>query len=204
MKLLKIIALITFSVLISINIFAADKAEIDKMAPDFTLKDQFGIAHRLSDYKGQIVVLEWINFDCPFVVKHYSSNNMQNLQKKYTDQDVIWLSICSSAEGKQGHFSNDEIKKRIEDQKAKMSAYLIDESGDVGRMYEAKTTPHIYIVDKNGFLVYAGAIDDTKSTDKNDIPKSKNYVSEVLDNLYNGSPIKTKTTVPYGCSVKYK
>ncbi len=202
MNILKIFTLIAIALMFNSQSFA-QQADIDKEAPDFTLKDSYGIIHRLSDYKNQIVVLEWINFDCPFVVKHYSSNNMQSLQKKYTDQDVIWLSICSSAPEKQGNFNNEEINKRIKDQKAKMTAYLIDENGYIGRLYGAKTTPHIYIIDKKGILVYAGAIDDTKSTDKNDIPKSKNYISDTLDKMLNNLPITTKTTVPYGCSVKY-
>jgi len=178
-------------------------AELDKKAPDFELVDSKGKTHRLSDYSGKYVVLEWINFDCPFVVKHYKSGNMQKLQKEYTDKGVIWLSICSSNKGKQGYFENDEINKRITDNKAKMSAYLIDTDGKVGKMYGAKVTPHMYIINKEGILVYQGAIDNIKSTDVNDIPKATNYVKEVLDALFSNNPIPTKTTTPYGCSVKY-
>jgi peroxiredoxin len=206
MKMKRIITtiLFAFAIFATANTFAANNAEIDKSAPDFTLMDSYGKTHKLSDFIGKTVVLEWVNFDCPFVVKHYSSDNMQNIQKKYTEKGVIWLSICSSAEGKQGHFKNDEINKRIKDRNAKMTHYLIDEDGSIGKLYNAKTTPHMYIIDKNGILIYAGAIDDKKSTDKNDIPNSKNFISVNLDKLLNGEPLDTKTTVPYGCSVKYK
>lgn len=178
-------------------------AELDKKAPDFELVDSKGKTHKLNDYSGKYVVLEWINFDCPFVVKHYKSGNMQKLQKEYTDKGVIWLSICSSNKGKQGYFENDEINKRITDNKAKMTAYLIDTDGKVGKMYGAKVTPQMYIINKEGILVYQGAIDNIKSTDVNDIPKATNYIKEVLDALFSNNPIPTKTTTPYGCSVKY-
>ncbi|GAB1372593.1 hypothetical protein MASR1M45_26550 [Candidatus Kapaibacterium sp.] len=158
----------------------------------------------MQDYRGKTVVLEWINFDCPFVVKHYSSNNMQNLQQEYVEKGVIWLAVCSSAPGKQGHFEKGEILKRISDSKAKMSAYLIDEDGVTGKLYGAKTTPHMYIINNYGNLVYQGAIDDIKSTDVEDIKKSKNYVKNALDLLLNGREAVTSTTTPYGCSVKYK
>lgn len=181
----------------------AQKAEIDAKAPDFRLLDSNGNEHSLSDFIGKNVVLEWINYDCPFVKKHYDSKNMQTLQEKYTQQGVIWLAICSSAEGKQGNFSNDEINKRSEDHNAKFTAYLIDEDGKVGKMYGAKTTPHMFIVNSEGILVYAGGIDDIKSTDIKDIEKAKNYVATALDELLEGKEVTTKTSEPYGCSVKY-
>lgn len=188
----------------SIDIAYSSEAKIGEAAPNFTLTDSKGNTHSLSDFKGKIVVLEWINFDCPFVVKHYDSKNMQNLQKKFTQKGIIWLAICSSAEGKQGNFDNTEINKRIKELNANMTAYLIDESGEVGKMYQAKTTPHMYIVDSEGNLVYAGGVDDTKSTDQNDIPKSKNWVEIGLNELLSGKVISQKTSAPYGCSVKYK
>lgn len=192
-----------FIAIFSINSFA-QSAKLNEQAPDFTLTDSKGKTHKLSDFKGKTVVLEWINFDCPFVVKHYASGNMQKLQKEYTDKGVVWLSICSSTEGKQGNFDNAEINKRIDDQKAKMTAYLIDEDGTVGKMYGAKVTPHMYIIDKSGKLVYQGAIDDIKSTDQEDIKKAKNYVKVGLDEVLSGKSVTDKTTTPYGCSVKYK
>lgn len=197
-----IISMIAVSFAIT-NVIAQNKAEIDKPAPDFELTDVNGTKHKLSDFRGKFVVLEWINFDCPFVKKHYESENMQKLQEKYTSQGVIWLAICSSAPGKEGNLSKDEIKKRSEKYKAKFTAYLIDESGDVGRLYSAKTTPHMYIIDKQGTLIYAGAIDSIRSTDKSDIDKAENYVSKALNEALSGKSISTKVTQPYGCSVKY-
>ncbi len=203
MNTLKILTLILFLSLTT-SLIAENKAKIGEKAPDFTLTDSKGKTHKLSDFAGKYVVLEWINFDCPFVVKHYKSENMQKLQKEYKDKGVIWLSICSSAEGKQGHFDNDEINKRIKDYKAQMTAYLIDEDGTVGKLYDAKVTPHMYIINPEGKLIYQGAIDSIKSTDTEDVKKAKNYVRLALDAALIGKTIETKTTVPYGCSVKYK
>ncbi len=196
--------LVLCGITLNVNAQTQGAAEIGKPAPDFQLRDVNGKIHNLQDYRGKTVVLEWINFDCPFVVKHYSSNNMQNLQQEYVEKGVIWLAVCSSAPGKQGHFEKSEILKRISDSKAKMSAYLIDEDGVTGKLYGAKTTPHMYIINNDGNLVYQGAIDDIKSTDVEDIKKSKNYVKNALDLLLNGREAVTSTTTPYGCSVKYK
>ncbi|MCX8054332.1 MAG: thioredoxin family protein [Ignavibacteria bacterium] len=197
-----ILAMIAFSFALT-NLIAQNKAEIDKPAPDFELTDVNGTKHKLSDFHGKFVVLEWINFDCPFVKKHYDSENMQKLQGEYTSKGVVWLAICSSAPGKEGNLSKDEIKKRAANYKAKFTAYLIDESGDVGRLYSAKTTPHMYIIDPQGKLIYAGAIDSIRSTDKADIDKAENYVSKALNEALAGKAVSTKVTQPYGCSVKY-
>ena len=195
--------LIVFAVmLIPAFLFASD-AEIGKAAPDFTLADSHGNAHTLSDYSGKIVVLEWINFGCPFVKKHYESSNMQNLQDTYTDKDVVWLSICSSAPGKQGNLPMSDINDQLVDYNANPSAYLIDQSGEVGQLYGAKTTPHMYIINKEGILVYAGGIDNIKSTDISDIEIAVNFVSEALDLLLDGKEVETSVSAPYGCSVKY-
>ncbi len=199
---MKSLSVIFISIFMCMNIIAQE-AKLDSKAPDFKLKDSYGKEHSLSDFAGKTVVLEWINYDCPFVKKHYDSNNMQSLQEKYTKQGVIWLAICSSAKGKQGHFTNEEINKRSNDHKAKFTAYLIDENGKVGKMYGAKTTPHMYVINKEGILVYAGAIDDIKSTDKEDIKKANNYVAKTLDEVLTGKEVTTKSTSPYGCSVKY-
>jgi glutathione peroxidase-family protein len=179
------------------------KAMLNEAAPEFSIKDSFGKEHFLSDFEGKIVVLEWINFECPFVKKHYNSNNMQKLQEKYAKDSIVWLAICSSAEGKQGKFSNDEINSRSKKLKTKYLAYLIDEDGNVGKMYGAKTTPHMYIISKEGKLVYAGGIDDKPSTDIDDIESAKNYVSSALDELLNGKKVSIQSSTPYGCSVKY-
>ncbi len=149
------------------------------------------------------MVLEWINFDCPFVGKHYRSGHMQKLQKKYAEKDVVWLAICSSAPGKQGHYKPKEIKSRLKELEAAPTAYLTDEDGTVGRMYGAKTTPHMFIIDPEGKLIYAGGIDDIRSTDVEDLEKAENYVAAALDAALAGQEIEHKTTKPYGCSVKY-
>lgn len=194
----------TIVLLLSVSLtFANDKAELDKAAPNFTLTDSKGATYSLSDFEGKWVVLEWINFDCPFVVRHYKEKNMQNLQKQYSDKGVVWLGICSSAPGKQGHFDTQEINKRLSDLGVNMTAYLIDEDGKVGKMYEAKTTPHMYIITPEGKLVYQGAIDSIRSTDVADNQKAQNYVKTALDEAMSGKAISTKTSTPYGCSVKY-
>jgi glutathione peroxidase-family protein len=185
------------------SLMYSQKAKLNEAAPGFTLKDSFEKEYSLSDFEGKIVVLEWINFECPFVKKHYNSNNMQNLQEKYTKDGIIWLAVCSSAKNKQGNFSNDEINSRSKKLKAKYLAYLIDENGNVGKMYGAKTTPHMYIIDKKGKLVYAGGIDDKPTTDIDDIETAKNYVSSALDELLDSKNVSTQSSTPYGCSVKY-
>lgn len=182
----------------------ARNAHVDESAPDFTLADSNGAKHSLTDYEGKWVVLEWVNFGCPFVRKHYDSGNMQNLQKTYTDKGVVWLSICSSAPGKQGYFDGDELRTEIKDNGSHATAYLVDPDGIVGRMYEAKTTPHMYIINPKGVLVYAGGIDNIASTDRDDITKATNYVRETLDAGFAGKEIAVKGSRPYGCSVKYK
>lgn len=188
----------------SFSTAVSQEAEIGKKAPNFKLTDSNGKTHSLSDFSGKYVVLEWVNFDCPFVVKHYSSGNMQSLQKKYTEKDVVWLSICSSADGKQGNFKSDEINEKIKEREAAMTAYLIDENGKVGKTYGAKTTPHLYIVSPKGELIYAGGIDDTPSPKQEDIKTSVNYISKALDEAMSGKQVEISTSKPYGCSVKYK
>jgi len=149
------------------------------------------------------VVLEWVNYDCPFVKKHYNSGNMQALQSTYTGLDVVWLSINSSAPGKQGNFTPDEILSRAKEHGAAFSAYLIDADGQVGHSYGAKTTPHMFIIDPQGVLVYAGGIDNIRSTKVEDISRAKNFVSIALDEALAGQPISNSISKPYGCSVKY-
>jgi len=178
-------------------------AEIGRSAPDFTLTSSTGNTHSLSDFAGKYVVLEWVNYDCPFVKKHYGSGNMQNLQAAYTEKDVVWLSICSSAPGKQGYSEGQALNKRINQEKSRATAYLVDSDGKVGRMYGAKTTPHMYVINPEGRLVYAGAIDSKPSTNQADIPGATNYVMTALDAAMVGKTIQTSTTESYGCSVKY-
>lgn len=181
-----------------------ETARVGKTAPDFTLTGVDGEKYTLSEMRGDYVVLEWINFDCPFVKKHYHSGNMQALQQKYRDQGVHWLTICSSAPGKQGYFEGEELTDRIEKEKWNGTAYLIDADGRVGKMYNAKTTPNMYVIDPEGVLLYAGAIDNKPTTKQDDIKGSVNYVVETMNAVTNGRDVEVAVTQPYGCSVKYQ
>ncbi len=172
-------------------------------APDFTLTDSNGKQHMLSDFKGKVVVLEWLNHGCPFVKKHYDSGNMQKLQADYAGKGVVWLSIVSSAPGKQGHMSPADTNKTKDEKKSAATAILIDEDGKVGKLYGAKVTPELFVVGKDGALVYAGAIDDRKSTDPADVAGAKNFVKQALDEVLGGKKVSEPTTTAYGCSVKY-
>lgn len=178
-------------------------AKIDEVAPLFTLKDVAGKDFSLEDFRGKYVVLEWTNMDCPFVRKHYDSGNMQKLQKKYIKKGAVWFRICSSAPGLQGHFDAKTIKERNKKEKSLATAYLIDDKGKVGKMYGAKTTPHMYVIDPKGVLIYAGGIDDKPSTKQADIKGATNYVTACLDAAMSGEKVKTKSATPYGCAVKY-
>lgn len=173
-------------------------------APAFTLTDIDGKKVSLSDYKGKYVVLEWVNYGCPFVVKHYDTGNMQALQKEATGKGAVWLSICSSAEGKEGYLTTDEWKKESGDRKVNSTAILVDADGKVGRMYDAKTTPHMFIIDPKGNLIYKGAIDDQPNTKKDSVKGAKNYVRNALNEAMAGQTVSEKSTEAYGCSVKYK
>jgi AhpC/TSA family len=183
---------------------ALKEPAVGSPAPALTLTDTRGKQHNLADYKGKHVVLEWVNFGCPFVKKHYESGNMQATQKKAVDKGVVWLSVCSSAEGKQGHMDADDWNEEIADRKLASTAVLLDENGAVGRTYGAKTTPHMYVVNPDGVLVYKGAIDDKPSTNEDDIPGARNHVLAALDESMAGKSVSTPSTQPYGCSVKYK
>ena len=172
-------------------------------APDFTGIDSNGGTHSLNQYRGKTVVLEWTNHDCPYVRKHYQSGNMQKLQKAATSDGIVWLSIISSAPGKQGHVSGAEANALTSQRNASPSAVILDEKGDIGRLYGAKTTPHMYIIDPKGTLVYMGGIDSIPSSNQADIDRATNYVSAALQSLKEGQVITDNVTRPYGCSVKY-
>jgi peroxiredoxin len=176
---------------------------VGEPAPDFTLPDTAGNTHSLSEFQGKFVVLEWVNHDCPFVRKHYDSANMQSLQKEFTAQDVVWLSINSSAPGKQGHFDAAQWERLTAEKGAAPTAVLLDPAGEVGKLYGAQTTPHMYVIDPGGNLVYQGAIDDRPSPDKADIPGSNNYVRAALSEAMAGQAVTHPTSKAYGCSVKY-
>ena len=172
-------------------------------APEFTAIDSNGHPVRLADYKGKYVVLEWTNQGCPFTVKHYASGNMQKLQKEWTSKGIVWLTVISSAPGKQGHVSAQEQNAYVKKVNASPSATLMDEKGSLGHLYGAKTTPHMFVIDPEGKLIYAGAIDDHPTTDESDIPNSKNYLNAALTEALAGKPVTEASTKPYGCSVKY-
>lgn len=172
-------------------------------APDFSVTDIQGKTHRLSDYKGKTVVLEWVNPECPIVGKHYNSGNMQKLQQTATSDGVVWFAINSNAKGEQGDYDDAKAAGWMKKHNAAATAYVRDQSGNVGKSYGAKTTPHMYVIDGTGTLVYNGAIDSIRSGNPNDIPKAENYVAAALKAVKEGKPVAKATTQPYGCNVKY-
>jgi peroxiredoxin len=172
-------------------------------APTFTLTDLSGKPVNLADYKGRTVVLEWHNFECPFVQKHYRSGNMQSLQKKYAN-DVVWLAVSSTARTAFDYIEPTKISQQLSEFKAAPARFLMDESGKVGMSYGARTTPHMYIIDPSGKVVYNGAIDDKRSTDVADVKTAKNYVVAALEEMKAGKPVTVASTTPYGCNVHYK
>ena len=177
--------------------------KIGQPAPDFKAVDSHGASHDLGDYRGKIVVLEWTNHQCPFVRKHYETSNMQALQKEATEAGVTWLSVISSPPGEQGYVSDAEANALTTKRKASPTAVLLDPQGEVGRLYDARTTPHMYIIDAEGTLVYMGGIDDKPSTQHADVKTATNYVRVALDEVRQGKSVSTPVTRPYGCSVKY-
>ena len=182
---------------------ALASVKVGEAAPNFSLSGEDGKAHSLADYQGKTVVLEWTNADCPFVKKHYSSGNMQSLQKTYTGKDVVWLSVISSAPGKQGAVDAAGAAAIIKAKAASPTHVLLDPKGEVGRLFEAKTTPHLFIVDAKGKLAYAGGIDSEASADPADIATATPYVKNALDELLAGKTVTAAVTKPYGCSIKY-
>lgn len=189
--------------LLAVTTWVHAAAEVGKTAPAFTLPSCESKPVSLSDFKGKVVVLEWTNPSCPFVVKHYGTGNMQKLQADATAKGVVWLSICSSAPGKQGHASPADAMKACTEKNSAATAYLIDESGDTGRAYGAKRTPEMYVINADGAVVYHGAIDDIKSADPADVAKAKNLVAAAIEETLAGKPVSTPETDAYGCSIKY-
>lgn len=193
-----------FSLLTALLLSSSAMAvETGTMAPDFEAKDHTGTSHKLSDFKGKHVVLEWYNDECPYVEKHYDAGNMQKLQKEFTAKGVVWLSVNSSAKGKQGNLSEESAKKLIEKRKSAQTAILFDHDGNIGKAYEAKTTPHMYIINPEGKLVYQGAIDDQASANPKTLENAKPLFANALNASIAGKPIENATNKPYGCSVKY-
>jgi peroxiredoxin len=173
-------------------------------APDFKGTDSNGITHTLSQYRGKYVVLEWANSGCPYDQKHYRSGNMESLQKEWTSKGVVWLSVISSAPGEQGNVSPAEENQYLKTMKAAPTAVLLDPEGAIARLYQAKTTPHMFVIDPTGKLIYQGAIDDKPTTDLADVKTARNYLNDALNAAMAGKPVATASTRPYGCSVKYR
>ena len=190
---------------IALPAFAVEgaSARIGNPAPDFVGSDSNGKGVALKDLRGHIVVLEWSNNQCPFVGKHYRSGNMQALQKEATSKGVVWLTVLSSAPGEQGNVTAAEANELTRSRGAAPTAVILDSSGVIGRAYGARTTPHMFVIDKTGTLVYMGGIDDRATTDVADIAPAKNYVRLALTAVMSGTAVADPITRPYGCSVKY-
>ena len=182
---------------------ALAKPVIGQPAPDFKVTDASGKTQSLSAYKGKTVVLEWNNPECPFVRKHYGAKNMQAQQSEAAGEGVVWLTVNSAADGKQGHMDGAAATAYVAKNGGHEAAYLLDPDGKVGHAYDAKTTPHMFVIDKDGVLRYMGGIDSIASTDVADIPKATQYVRQALTELAAGKPVSVSTSEPYGCSVKY-
>ncbi|NIM52196.1 MAG: redoxin domain-containing protein [Gemmatimonadales bacterium] len=178
--------------------------EIGKPAPRFTLPDTYGQEHSLADYSGEWVVLEWLNYECPYVAKHYDSGNMQQLQQTYGEKGVVWLAIVSSAPGKQGYHEPDEMNALTEQKGGKAKGVLLDPEGTVGRMYGARNTPQMVVINPKGILLYNGAIDDRPSARPSSLEGAHNYLAAALEEAMNGKEVSVPKTQPYGCTVKYK
>jgi hypothetical protein len=187
--------------LVALPVFAITPGS---QAPDFKGVDSTGKTQTLSQYKGKYIVLEWANKGCPFDQKHYLSGNMESLQKEWTTKGVVWLSVISSAPGEQGSVTPAEENEYLQKMKASPTAVILDANGDIGHLYQAKTTPHMFVIDPSGKLIYQGAIDDKPTTDQADIKTAHNYLNEALDASMAGKAVPTSSTRPYGCSVKYK
>lgn len=196
-----VVVLFSFLTLLSSSVQA--DVQTGQPAPEFNLNDTNGNSKFLSNLKGSYVVLEWYNPDCPFVKKHYESGNMQALQKEFAEKGVVWLLISSSAAGKEGNYSAQQFNEILKEQKVTDATLLLDPNGEVGKLYGAKTTPHMFIINPKGDVIYQGAIDDKASADPADIASSKNYVRDALSEAMAGGEVAMNTTKSYGCSVKY-
>jgi len=179
-------------------------AKVGDAAPGFSATASTGKTVRLADYRGKYVVLEWHNNGCPYVGKHYNSGNMQRLQKQWTAQGVVWFTILSSAPGKQGYVTASEENNYLTKMQAAPTAALLDPTGEIGHLYDAKTSPQMVVINPQGVVIYNGAIDDRPTTDLQDVPGATNYVSLALEQAMAGKPVQTPATRPYGCSVKYR
>jgi thioredoxin-related protein len=197
---MKKLAMASLFVILTQAVFAL---RIGDPAPGFSATDSHGQQHSLAEYKGKFVVLEWHNQGCPYTKKHYDSGNMQKLQKYWTSKGVVWLTVISSAPGEQGYVTAEQENDYVQQINAAPTAVLLDPKGDLGHLYGAKTTPHMFVINPQGQLIYEGAIDDRPTTDLSDIAGATNYVTMGLDQAMAGKPITTTATRAYGCSVKY-
>ena len=196
-------SLLTLAIAAALPVAALANAPVGQPAPAFNVTDLSGKPVKIEDFKGKTVVLEWHNFGCPFVQKHYRSGNMQALQKKYSG-DVVWLAVNSTNKSASDYTEPAKLTRELKDFGAAPANYLMDEPGAMGRAYGAKTTPHMYIIDPSGKVVYNGAIDDKRSTNPADVKGAKNFVVAALDELKAGKPVSTASTAPYGCTIKYR
>lgn len=196
---------VTLLVLLTViaGLQAPAAAKVGSTAPAFTVKDMNGNSHSLTSHTGKYIVLEWVNHGCPFVGKQYGSGNMQALQKEWTAKDVVWLSVISSAPGEQGHSAGSKAETDYKAKGSNATTVLLDETGAMGKAYGAITTPHMFIIDPAGKLIYNGAIDDKPTTDLADVKTAKNYVSAALLEATSGKAVSLETSQPYGCAVKY-
>ena len=190
--------------LVSSALFGIDSPPVGSVAPDFSISDSKGKTQSVTQYKGQYVVLEWFNPECPFVKKHYGGGNMQKLQDEYTGKGIVWLTINSNAPGTEGNITPEQAQKITASWKTHQTALLLDSDGKAGLAYGAKNTPNMVIVSPDGKIAYEGAIDSKATPNPADIPSSTNYVKAALDESLAGKPVTTPQTKPYGCSVKYK
>jgi hypothetical protein len=183
--------------------YVSDGPIVGQPAPAFTAVDTHGTTHSLAEHQGKFVVLEWLNHGCPWVRKWYSQGSMQALQRQFAEMDVVWYSVVSSAPGNQGHETSERHNQMAAEFGAAPAAILIDEPGIIGRAYDARTTPHMYVIDPDGTLIYMGAIDDNRSTRPQDIAGARNHVAEALREAMAGQPVSVPTSQPYGCAVRY-
>ena len=210
MKKLIILFSLIFAATMVINLTTETKknapvvdAIVGEQAPDFEVMDANGNMRTLSEFEGQYVILEWLNHGCPYIRKHYDGNNMQQLQEKYTDQGVVWLSVVSSAPGTQGYMEPEEARQSIEEYGASPTAILLDSEGEMGRAYDARVTPHMFIIDPSGTVRYNGAIDDKPTPRASSLETAHNYIDAAMNSLMNGEEVEVKSNTPYGCGVKY-
>ena len=196
-------ALISVALVLFVAPILISSPKIGEPAPDFSATASNGKTYHLADLRGKFVVLEWHNNGCPYTRKHYESGNMQRLQKEWTAKGVEWFTVISSAPGTQGYVTADKENAYLTKMGATPTAALLDPNGDLGHLYDAKTTPHMIIVNPQGVVIYDGAIDDHPTSDASDIPNSKNYVQAALSDAMSGKPVTTAVSRPYGCSVKY-